>query len=183
MTRCLLLDNSLILFYDLIGQCSQRALEELKEHYKTVLSKSNSDVKGLIEDHLGKFSYYNMVKQQAPEVYGSLINLINDEFVNQLRNDVEIMIRNLSQSTKGQTVARSRVQSPTLNIPVIDPRTLRRRTSASTYISPPKPTLPITDKPSSPAPKRSAEQIEGIEERKRERRNSKPSELLCHLIF
>jgi hypothetical protein len=78
-----------------------------------------------------------MVKQQAPEVYGSFVGLINDEFVNQLRKDVEIMIRNLSQSTKGQTVARSRVPSLTLNIPVIDPRTLlRQRTRAHSYVSP-----------------------------------------------
>jgi hypothetical protein len=108
------------LFKNLIEQYSQKTLEELKEHYKNVLSKSNSRVKELIEEHLGKFAYYNMVKQQAPEVYGSLVGLINDEFVNQLRKDVEIMIRNLSQSSKGQTVARARVPSPILNIPVIN---------------------------------------------------------------
>ena len=74
-----------------------------------------------------------MVNQQAPEVYGSLNNLINDEFVNQLRKDVEIMIKNLSQSSKGQTVARARVPRPTLNIPITNPLAPpRQRTRAAT---------------------------------------------------
>ena len=154
------------LFKNLIEQYSQKTLEELKEHYTKVLSKSNSRVKELLEEHLGKFAYYTMVKQQAPDVYGNLINLINDEFVNQLRKDVEIMIRNLSQSTKGQTVARSRVATPTLDISAFNPlASPRQRTRASAYVSPPRPILPISDQPKSPPKKRDVEQIEGIEEK------------------
>ena len=107
-----------------------------------------------------------MVKQQAPEVYGSLINLINDEFVNQLRKDVEIMIRNLSQSSKEDPVARSRVLKPTLNIdiPVFGPRAPPPKASQTVFVPPPKPILPIADQPRSPPQKRDATQIEGIED-------------------
>jgi hypothetical protein len=45
------------LFKNLIEQYSQKTLEELKEHYKTVLSKSNSRVKELIQEHIDKFTY------------------------------------------------------------------------------------------------------------------------------
>jgi len=151
------------LFKNLIEQYSQKTLEELKEHYKNVLSKPNSRVRELIEEHLGKLAYYNMVNQQAPEVYGSLINLINDEFVKQLRKDVEIMIMNLSQSSKGQTVARARVPSPILNIPITVPKAPpRQRTRAATYVSP---SAAIEDQPPPSAQKRDATKIEGIEER------------------
>ena len=95
-------------------------------------------------------------------IYGSLINLINDEFVDQLRRDVEIMIMNLSQSSKGQTVARARVPKPTLNIPIVNPLAPpRQRTRAATYVSP---SMAIEDKPPSPPQKRDATRIEGIED-------------------
>ena len=131
-----------------------------------MLTKSNSDVKGLSEDHLGKLAYYIMVKQQAPEVYGNLLNLINDEFVNQLRKDVEITIRNLSQSSKGQTVARSRVLKPTLDVdfPAFGPRAPPPKASQTVFVPPPKPILPIADQPRSPPQKRDATKIEGIED-------------------
>ena len=66
------------------------------------------------------------------------------------------MIRNLSQSSKGQTVARSRVPSPILNIPIINPQVPRSKAT--------RPLLPIADQPPSSAQKRDATRIEGIED-------------------
>ena len=76
------------------------------------------------------------IRDRNPAVHQTFRNLINDEFVNQVRKDVEIMIRNLSQTSQP-----------------------RQRTRASTYVSPPKPILPT------PSQKRDVTRIEGIEER------------------
>jgi hypothetical protein len=82
-------------------------------------------------------------------VYKELLELINFSFVEQLRRDVEILIRRLSKSTiPSKQRTRAYVQPPTINFPIL-------------------PKTAIADKPSSPAQKRTAEQIEGIEEKKR----------------
>ena len=66
------------------------------------------------------------------------------------------MIRNLSQSSKGQTVARSRVPSPILNIPIINPRVPRSKAA--------RPLIPIADQLPSSAQERDATGLEGIED-------------------
>jgi hypothetical protein len=122
-------------------------LEELREHYKTVLSKSDKEVKDSIVQHIEKLEYYKMLKQYEPDVYKELLELINFSFIEQLRRDVEILIRRLSKTTiPSKQRTRAYVQPPTINFPIL-------------------PKTAIADKPSSPAQKRTAEQIEGIEER------------------
>ena len=131
----------------LMDMYEKQSLEQLLEHYKTVLSKSDNDVKEHIIDHIEKLDYYKVLKHYEPDVYKEFIKLINFNFVEQLRRDVEILIRRLSKSTNpSKQRTRAYVQQPTLNFPIV-------------------PKMAITDKPSSPAQKRTVEQIEGIEER------------------
>jgi hypothetical protein len=67
-----------------------------------------------------------------------------------LKKDIESLVT----MTKGPT--------PSASSGAVAPA---QRSRAAAYVSPPKPLLPIGDKPSTPAQKRSVEQIEGIEER------------------
>ena len=78
--------------------------------------------------------------------------LVDDTFVSDLKKDIESLVT----MTKGPT--------PSASSGAVAPA---QRTRAATYVSPPKPLLPIADTPSTPAQKRSVEQIEGIEERER----------------
>ena len=106
----------------------------------------------------------NLIQQireyaERPDVLGNikgtpLMNaikkLVNSTFVSRLKKDIESLVT----MTKGPT--------PSDSSGAVAPA---QRTRAATYVSPPKPILPIAENPSTPAQKRSAEQIEGIEER------------------
>ena len=108
--------------------------------------KSNNHRKDSIQDYIDKIDYKSASKQQNPTVYQTFRNLINDGFVNKLREDVEIMIRNLSQSSQSSQP--------------------RKRTRATTCVPPPKRILPTPALSSTPAQKRSVEHIDGIDEKK-----------------
>ena len=97
-----------------------------------------------------------------PDVYGDIKGtplmkavqaLVDDTYVSRLKKDLE------------KLVSMSRGPTPSASSGVVGPA---QRTRAATYVSPPKPILPIADTPSTPAQKRSVEQIEGIEERERQ---------------
>ena len=76
--------------------------------------------------------------------------LVDDTYVSRLKKDLESL------------VTASRGPTPSASSGAVVPA---QRTRASTYVSPPRPLLPVGDRASTPAQKRSAEQIEGIEER------------------
>jgi hypothetical protein len=47
---------------NLMNMYEKQSLEELREHYKTVLSKSDKEVKDSIVQHIEKLDYYKMIQ-------------------------------------------------------------------------------------------------------------------------
>ena len=139
---------ALRLYKQIIDAARALKLDDLIQFQKNIENATTSQFIQEIHAYMDRPDVYGDIK--GTPIMKAVKALVDDTFVSHLKKDLE------------KLVSMSRGPTPSASSSAVVPA---QRTRAATYVSPPKPILPIADQPKSQPQKRDAEQIEGIEER------------------